>query len=312
MNILKNISDISGNHYHYLFTHENVKGVGVGYKFINGMATNELCIHVLVERKVNRRCLTYNNIVPKTYMGIKTDIIEIGTPRSVIGSNNKYLERYRPLKAGCGIYSKDATFHGTLTCIVFRKKLLGNKYFILSNNHVLADGNRISIETKVIQPSIKDGGNFETDVVAKLSEFKPLKFATVVTKPKNFVDCAIAEVNKKSLISKEILTLGKIYGISKAVLNQNVRKVGFVSGLTSGKVISLNVTTEINYIGNKKAFFADQIFISASSIPGDSGSIVVDHDNKVLGMLFAAGAQGTSFVNDINVVLKELNVELYH
>ena len=309
MNLFNNISNISRYHYHYLFAIENVRGVGVGYKFINGIITNELCIHILVEKKVKENLLTYNNVIPKIYMGIKTDVIEIGIPKSL--ASNKFPERYRPLKGGCGIYSKDATFHGTLGCIVFRKKFLSNKYFILSNNHVLADNNSIPIGTEVIQPSIKNGGKFEKDVVAKLSEFKSLNFTTTLTKPKNFVDCAIAELTKKSLISNEILRLGKISGISSANLNDNIRKVGFVSGLTSGKVISLNVTTEITYSGNKKAFFANQIFVSASSIPGDSGSVVLDHDNKVIGLLFAAGAQGTSFVNDINLVLKELNVEIY-
>ena len=44
------ISNIIENKYHFLMSLENVKGVGLGFKTINNYVTNELCIHVLVEK----------------------------------------------------------------------------------------------------------------------------------------------------------------------------------------------------------------------------------------------------------------------
>ena len=43
--------------------------------------------------------------------------------------------------------------------------------------------------------------------------------------------------------------------------------------------------------------------------PGDSGSIVVDTENKAVGLLFAGSAMAT-IINPIEYVLKELDVEL--
>ena len=311
MNTLQaNISDISSNYYHYLINLQNVKGIGVGYKFINGKQTNELSIHVLVDKKVNVSYLTYNNIIPKTYMGIKTDVIEIGTPR-ILGIESELFNKYRPLKGGCGIYAKDANLDGTLGCIVVKKKILGNKYFILSNNHVLADSNTIPIGREVIQPSSSHGGKFPQDIVAKLSNFIEIKFEHGISKLKNYVDCAIAEVTNKSLISKEVLKIGKITGAAKANLNDHVRKTGITSGLTDGKIISINTTIEIEFDNNKKVFFANQQMALLPSSKGDSGSVVINDKNEVIGLLFATGRLNTTFINDINLVLKALKIDIY-
>jgi hypothetical protein len=45
------------------------------------------------------------------------------------------------------------------------------------------------------------------------------------------------------------------------------------------------------------------------SAPGDSGSIVLDEENYVIGLLYA-GSDSATLINPINPVLKALNVEL--
>ena len=309
MNVLDNISDISRNYYHYLFTHKNVKGVGVGYKFINGVETNELCIHVFVERKVSEAYLTCNHIIPKTYMGIKTDVIEVGNFKASASSSG-VSGKYRPLKGGCSIYTKGATLRGTLGCIVVRKHFPKDKHFILSNNHILVDNNRLPLGTEVIQPTLSEGGKFETDVVAKLSEFKPIKFSLGILKPKNFVDCAIAELTSSSLISNEILHIGHLAGTSTPTLKAPVKKTGIKTGLTEGKITSIKVTMEVEFSSGRKALFSNQILASLKSLSGDSGSIVVDENNKAIGLLFGSDTKGDSLINDINLVLKELKVNI--
>ena len=310
MNILNNISDISNKYYHHFFSKANVVGVGAGFKFTNHKETNQLSIQVFVKKKVRKAYLGCNNIIPRTYMGLLTDVIEIGTPK-ILGSNTIINGRYRPLKGGCTIYTKDASLDGTLGCIVVRKQLFKDKYFILSNNHVLADSNKIILGAEVIQPTLKYGGKFQTDVVARLTQFHPLNFPTALFKPKNFVDCAIAEVTNKSLISKEVLKIGKLAGVATPTLGTHVRKTGSKSDLTDGKITSINTTMEVNF-DSKKLLFSNQIFASLPSLKGDSGSVVVDDNNKVLGLLFASDSSGNhSLINDINLVLKILNVEIY-
>ena len=177
--IENNILDISHNYYKYFMMIENVNGVGLGFKKINGINTKELCIHILVEKKINEQYLLKNSIVPKIYMGIKTDIIERGQIIAHTGVNEDF--KIRPLQGGSAISSeyfnlgKRNISTGTLGCIVTKKKKsFGRNYFILSNNHVIADANNAPIGTPIMQPQYKTG-NEET--VAYLSDFIKIDFA---------------------------------------------------------------------------------------------------------------------------------------
>ena len=61
---------------------ENVIGVGLGFKYINGKSTEKLCIQVLVNKKINELELDIKNVIPKEYLGVKTDVIEVGSLNS--------------------------------------------------------------------------------------------------------------------------------------------------------------------------------------------------------------------------------------
>ena len=65
----------------------------------------------------------------------------------------------------------------------------GGTRHILSNNHVLANENRLPIGTPIFQPGLLDGGDVATDQIAELA-----RFIAIDPDGPNVVDCAIAEV----------------------------------------------------------------------------------------------------------------------
>ena len=315
-NLNNNIIDVCNNHYRPLLNLQNVCSIGLGLKYINNINTFEPCIHVLVEKKLPADYVSSNNIIPKHYMGLKTDVIQIGKPRFT--SNDAVPERFRPLKGGCSLgiavrlgVNELVFARGTLGCIVTKpyKKFL-KKYFILSNNHVLANLNRLPIGTSIIQPSAENGGT-KKDLVAHLSNFIPLHFSYPgIMEMVNFVDCAIAELSNSKLASKLIHDVGKLAGYSKAILNEPVKKVGYVSGLTTGYITSTNATLQVQ-VDNAVNIFQNQILAKLRIATGDSGSIVLNDSNKAVGLAFSGTDEGFLYMNDISLVLKELDVELY-
>ena len=307
MNTLEDkINFIVKYNYKNLLQLPNVERIGLGYKFINSYNTKKPCIHVLVKNKIPSDSLNFSSIIPTQYMGIKTDVIDLGGKVTQYSLKN----RVRPLEYG---YSIGASLYktGTLTCVVFRRKLIGKNYFLLSNNHVFADNNKLPLGSKIIQPSHEDGGKSETDLVANLSEFVPLKFESLVHTYVNYVDAAIAKVTKTNLISNKIALIGRLNGVASATLNESVRKVGRTTGLTEGKIQTLNATIKIHPPSLPELLFKNQIIANIHQDFGDSGSILVNKDNKVLGLFMGGASSYSGIFNDFQDVLKYTKTELF-
>jgi hypothetical protein len=65
-----------------LMSKANVVGVGVGYRTIGGMRTDEIALVVLVTKKVPRVHLAPEDIVPDEIDGIPVDVQEVGVLRA--------------------------------------------------------------------------------------------------------------------------------------------------------------------------------------------------------------------------------------
>jgi hypothetical protein len=202
---------------------------------------------------------------------------------------------------------------GTLGALVSQ----GGVQYILSNNHVLARGNKGSIGDPVIQPGLIDEaptcGQDNNDVVANLSQFVPIGFSTPTAKPTNFVDAAIAQVVAgKVRTDGAQATIGVISASEGTPLvGQAVQKDGRSSGHTTGSIQAMNVTARVRYSkvcggGGGRAKFKQQLLISpvTFSSPGDSGSLIVDTSTPphAVGLLFA-GSDTATIANMIFNVL---------
>jgi S1-C subfamily serine protease len=243
------------------------------------------------------------------------------------------VQRFRPLVGGISIGHKNTTA-GTLGCFV---EDINGKIYILSCNHVLANENDAKIEDEILQPAPSDNGKIPDDVVGKLSKFIEIKFpesscllSNIIVKtlnftskilgrktrfkiysteyPQNEVDCAIAEPTVE--INNEILEIGKPKGSARVKEGEKVMKSGRTTGLTEGEVISESADVKVWY-SKGQALFVNQILVRTNVQGGDSGSVLVNKDGYVVGLIFAGTEDGSiGIANHIYKVEEALGVKV--
>lgn len=328
------ISFVKNTHQKTIMSKENVVGVGVGYKVQRGKRTNEMCIVVLVSKKLPLQALNPSALIPKSYEDVDTDVIEVGE----IHAHQERTDRWRPIPGGVSIGHYKVTA-GTMGCMV--RDRASNERLILSNNHVLANSNDAAVGDAILQPGTADGGRVELDLVANLERFQPIQFtveppscsiAMLITRilnkiaellgsrhrltaiqqnPQaiNSMDAAVASPLNGIEISDDILDIGVVGGTAPATLGMRVRKSGRSTGFTTGQITVIDATVDVNY-GQSAARFENQLISTSMSAPGDSGSLLVAQDSLLaVGLLFAGSDQVTIF-NPIQEVLDGLKVYL--
>ena len=287
-----------------------VIGVGQGFKEIGGVTTAQKAILVLVKRKVPLEQLQKHELVPKILNGKVTDVIEVGEIEAYSLGNSSfdiqsYTERMRPSAPGVSI-GHYLTTAGTFGAVVYDRK--NGQPLILSNNHVLANSSngtdrRAKIGDLILQPGAIDGGS-AFDVIARLKKYVALnEFPRI-----NRVDCALAQPIYNELIVPEIIGIGKVQGTAAAKVGMNVKKTGRTTGLTTGRIRAVKVALNVGYGSGRTLRFENQILTTNMSAGGDSGSVVMEENNRAVGLLFAGSDQAT-LLNPIQWVLSILNVD---
>jgi hypothetical protein len=96
-------------------------------------------------------------------------------------------------------------------------------------------------------------------------------------------------------------------GSRSARLGDRIWKSGRTTELTNGTITGINATVTIgDGAGGTLGRFVDQLIIApAISRPGDSGSVIVDSEDRVVGLLFA-GSSAQTIANRIEHVLDGL------
>jgi len=197
------------------------------------------------------------------------------------------------------------------------------KFYILSNNHVLANSNDAHIGDPILQPGPFDGGTDPADRIARLSRFVPITFEPPVARAlhRNLVDAAVAEGEFHDL-EREVYWSGVPrgwYQRARLRVGDRVKKTGRTTNFTLGRVIATNATIDVNYGSGRIARFLDQIVTTNISAGGDSGSLVLSsapgsqpgtQDDFAVGLLFAGSPQAT-IVNHFEHVRALLRIEVY-
>lgn len=319
-----------------LFKKANVIGVGVGLKEVEGKETSDLSLKVLVQNKVPVSALSAKDTVPKEMDGVPTDV----TPVGKIYAFQNPRSRHRPSFPGISI-GHYAITAGTFGAVV--RDASTNERLILSNNHVLANSNDAKTGDSIIQPGRSDGGRDPVDRIADLHRFIKIQFkgggggddgdqcpiaqfissllnmfaagvgsktrlAQVQSDPVNLVDAAVAKPVNDDVIEDDILKIGKVNGTIEAEIGMKVQKSGRTTGYTEGQITVLDTSVEVGY-GSQTAIFEHQILAGDMSDPGDSGSLVLDMENRAVGLLFA-GSNTVTVMNPISAVLQTLNLTI--
>ena len=329
---LQEMASVQQEHEEKLLGFDNVLGVGLGHKEKGGKDTGEPVISVLVEQKIDDpSLLSGSSRVPKKLKGITTDVIEVGSVFAGDASDDEgysteddsmpvaqaapfspaLRRRVRPVMGGYSIGHYRITA-GTMATACYDLQLSPGKpsaYYILSNNHVLANSNNARPGDPILQPGRYDGGKFPQDDIARLKRFVPIKFHQGNSAPCNYVDAAIAEGNFEDL-RREIYWAGHVEKLYCPVkVGDTVKKTGRTTGFTTGKVTHINATLNVNFGGGKVAKFCRQNITTDMSAPGDSGSLIMNLDNCAVGLLFAGSATRTIF-NNIAYVQSLLGIRL--
>lgn len=301
----------------------NVVGIGIGEKVVAGRPTGVLAVTFLVRTKFPADQIVAAERLPRTVDGVPTDVEEVGVfrkfplaprerprrPSPVSWSMPNPRARSRPARPGCSVGFQEpgtgAAMTGTLGAVVRR----GAATFILSNNHVLADENRLAAGTPIVQPGLLDGGRSAPDRLATLAGFVPLR-----TGASNDIDGAIARVARARDVAGDVLHIGAVRGTVPATLDMVVHKFGRTSGYTVGRVTSVDTDVVVAYDTGDYTFGGQIIVRGLGAQPfsdaGDSGALIVERpSNRAVGLLFA-GSRACTIANPIDSVLAALDVVL--
>ncbi len=307
-----------------LLSRPGVVGVDINEKVSNGRPTGELAIVVYVTQKKPKDKLKAGELIPARIDGIPTDVkeerIELHASRAEL-LEMPFVDatKYTTLHGGISIgpcrsvhldppdvpTSGNYIFVGTLGAIVTDRATKAT--MALTNFHVACVDNNWAAGDAMCQPGRNDGGSCPTDTFGSLTR------ATL----SDNVDGAVVSISSGHAISCTIEEIGDIKGTAVAAVNAAVRKRGRTTGLTYGKVTSTDASVTINYgdgLGNhtlKKQIRVEPDTSNSNQFSdhGDSGSVVVDATNKVIGLLFG-GSSVATYANPIQSVLDELNVDL--
>lgn len=325
-NVYEAIAEVCEKDQDTLLAKQNVVGVGTGHKIKAEKDTGEPCIMVFVSQKLDKPELRAQDMVSKEIKGLKTDVLETGeifAGQGFVPDNTEVpvkeeigieilKQRIRPAMGGFSVGHYKITAGTIGTCVYDMNPFPGipRRYYILSNNHVLANSNNARIGDPILQPGPYDGGTVPRDIIARLSRFVPIRFKTPTSIPLNYVDAAIAEGEFHNL-NREIYWIGYVKQVnSRPKLGDIVEKAGRTTNFTTGKILALNATVDVNYGGSRVARFARQIVTTNMSAGGDSGSLVCDIEEGAVGLLFA-GSSRVTIVNSILPVQHYLGIRLH-
>lgn len=317
---LVDIANVQEAHAAELLDKQNVNGVAIGKKVVHGEETDETAVKVYVETKLDRALLSDDDRVPDQIDGMPLDVVEAGAIQIIqVGGTSEIPQsvgpqalrgRVRPAFGGLSVAHFRVTA-GTIATGAYDANAFPGippRYYILSNNHVLANSNAASIGDPVTQPGPVDGGTVPADVIGRLARFVNIQFHQGNNRPCNFVDAAIAEVPFED-IDRSIYWIGHVRRLGAAAVGMIVQKTGRTTNYTTGRVTDVNATVDVNFGGGRVARFCRQIITTNMSAGGDSGSLVVDLDENAVGLLFAGSAQ-IMIANPIALVVAALGIRI--
>lgn len=326
----------------------NVVGVAAGVKWRNGEPTGDPAVLVLVTHKLDKGELAPDDLIPTKLANVRTDVLEVGYPiaeqhqaapaveanGAVTLGEEQYValadalmlaKRTRPAEGGYSVGHFKITA-GTIGTCVYDILPGGStsgtpaigvgmppRYYILSNNHVLANVNDAKTGDPILQPGPYDGGTDPADRIATLTRWIPIMLEPPTPRAlhRNLVDAAIAQGQFHDL-DREIYWSGYVRGWRRkanVAVGTIVQKTGRTTNYTVGRITAINATVDVGFGGGRVGRFRDQIILTNMSAGGDSGSLITTLDEVAVGLLFA-GSSVATIANQIENVRSLLRVEV--
>jgi len=273
-----------------------VRLVALGGKEVGGRNTGELVIRVHVTEKRPADQIPAGELIPAEIGGVRTDVIVSGGKRLVaaphgglVRSDDTDGQTKRPLRGGVRqTTATSGSGEGTVGCLLWDSNNHDIGY-ALTNQHVIDTDRAITVTvgtTEVGQPDGNTSSCCCNDIIGV--------YAAGERTDKS--DQAVVRLSPGLKWVAEIVEIGVVAGKRQltpvdAVVNTPVRKRGARTRLTGGVVTDvagldpagdLTILVAANDNPDRKPhellFFVEE---------GDSGSVLVDDDNKVCALLYA-------------------------
>jgi hypothetical protein len=279
-----------------------VLGVGFGLKEVAGRVTSALAwrVYVLRKRPVSR--VTAAERIPSRVDGFVTDVIEKGPtlPASLTAAT---------LEVGAGDrLANSRGVPGTLGGVAVTR---GGQSVFLSAHHVLfglggAEGESVwSVEEAQGEPRFRLLGQLLRGYWGVVRH----------AGREVFVDCAIG------LVGEDVAPRSEAHadGIAAPHAGARVSKVGSATRVTEGIVVDVSYPDVAHCWGRAHQAPAQILVQGLSSdgspgpfsAEGDSGSLLINAENRAIGLLWGVTQRGEGVASPIAAVLEQLEIELW-
>ncbi len=333
-----------------LLSKKNVIDVAIGYKEREGTYVEVMCFVVFVEEKKAMSDIAPEDIIPAEIEGIPTDVSTVPVEDELCGPKdgvNTDIER--PLVGGVQI-SNGPDGQGTLGC--FANMVEDGSLVLLSNHHVLYGdykdtGDDIYQPDKTCcccctcdmiarnvagkRPTIGGPPEFVDAAIAKITVDNISEQVLIRNMVKGLgvyqnLGAANETLTNDDALIKGVAPMTQTWDtegdpvMSPVVPGNRVRKVGRTTGRTIGEVILVGAPVDVNAGNDKVRKYVNQIRVKSAdadkpfAIPGDSGSVLIDDQNRIVGLLMSSKFKEKPYIstcNNIHDVLREMKIRIF-
>ncbi len=275
----------------------NVAGMYVGRKRKNGHDTDQwsVILHVQYKKSADRLALDGDELIPPfielpiaqkegghVMVKVPTDIQEIGPLEAPAPAEKPQpmasWDRVRPAPGGYQIQPQGLNATGTLGASF----AINGQFRMISNNHVMSWNGQY---TRIYQPDTTAPVNY----LAPVSGFVPI---TLYPNSNQFNPvynpCDLAWCNVNGLqCAPQIQGIGVPTGFAAPAVNMQVSYYGaFTDEVVHTSIATVNYIGIVRMMGNQYAWFENMMMLAENySMPGDSGSVLVNNQMQMVGML---------------------------
>lgn len=279
----------------------NVSGVGFGLKEQDGKRTNQWAWRIYVTQKLPKHLLAPQERAPSQLFGFSTDVI---VRKHTLPNRGTRVNPGESIANSKGV-------PGTLGCLVQKEN--EETWHLLTNAHVLL-GQNASKGDPIWLIDYQPDGSYQCHLIGETdqTEIGVVRYQGV----QYFIDGALGRLKSTVQVRHHFPNKRwEVIGSRFPNIGEKVTKIGAGSGLTSGIVADI-CYPDVAYIGRKSFVAPNQILISPLTFgdsfckAGDSGAIVLDESNKVIGLLWGNNAKGEGIACHIAPVLQALEIKI--
>jgi hypothetical protein len=246
----------------------SVVGVGIGPKIVDNVESDITCIRVYVTKRFEFDDLSIRSMIPKEIMGQPTDVVEL-EKHGFSPVSNIVVDAHGP--------NLNPKLAGSAGAVL----VAGEERYLLGANHVLSLNGRVP-QADIYGPK------------GKIGETIPEWVVLLQHGQKNQADAALARLDKGVELDGTV-NLTSTGDVAEPTLGTIVKKVGADNDQT-GTIVDNRADFFIDYsFGTFQ--MENQIFVKVKggdakfAKGGDSGSVIVDRSNKVVGMVIASAGK---------------------